>query len=161
MVRGKERRVKGLNLRLTQKEYDLLREWVKGSTCRKSSVFVRNVLFRKPFQVLYRSKSTDEFLSVALKLKNELNNIGNNFNQAIKRLHTMQSKTELAGWIINMKLERRLTPQKTDEIGSKLHDIYELLSEEAQARKRQFVGPILLDSNQAAAADEQENKAVQ
>jgi len=147
MGRSKERRVKGLNLRLTQKEYDLLSEWVKASTCRKSSVFARNVLFGKPFQVFCRSKSADEFLSIALKLKNELNSIGNNLNQAVKRLHTMQSKMELTSWIISMEIEKCRIQQKTDEIGTKLHDIYQLLSEEIQTRKKHLIGPILSDSN--------------
>jgi hypothetical protein len=43
----------------------------------------------------------------------------------------------------------------------KLQAIYEVLSEEFQARKLVAMGAILPRSNQAAAADEHENKAGQ
>jgi len=161
MARRKEKRDKGLHLRISQKEYELLQEWGKQSTCRKSSQFIRNVLFRCPIRIFYRNKSADEFLSVALKLKNELSSIGNNFNQAVKKLHTSQTNVELTTWAISMEMDKRLVLKKTSEIMEKLQAIYELLNAEVPANKSHVIGPILPDCNQAAAADERENKAGQ
>jgi len=160
MAKRKEKRVKWLHLRISQKEYDLLQEWTKQSACRKSSEFVRDALFRRPIRVFYRSKSADEFLSVALKLKNELSAIGNNFNQAVKKLHLLKTELGLREWVTNMEIEKGVVLGKTVEIGERLHAIYNLLYE-TRTRKAHLVGPILSDSLQAAAADEQENKARQ
>ena len=159
MAKRKEKRAKWLHLRINQKEHDLLQEWTKQSTCRKSSEFIRDALFRRPIRVFYRSKSTDEFLSAALKLKNELSSIGNNFNQAVRKLHLLRTEAGLKDWVANMELEKELVVRKTGEIGAKLQAIYDLLKEEVQTGKSHLDGPILSGGEQAAAADEQEKKA--
>ena len=161
MAKRKEKRAKWLHLRISQKEYDLLQEWTKRSTCRKSSEFIRDVLFQRPIRVFYRSKSADEFLSAALKLKSELSSIGNNFNQAVRKLHLLRTEAGLKEWVANMELEKEVVLKKMMEIGTKLQDIYDLLKEEVQTRKSYLDGPILSGSIQAAAADGQENKAGQ
>lgn len=159
MAKRKEKRAKWLHLRISKNEYDLLQEWTKQSTCRKSSEFIRDALFQRPIRVFYRSKSADEFLSVALKLKKELSSIGNNFNQAVRKLHLLRTEVGLKEWVANMELEKEIILRKTVAIGTTLQAIYELLKEEAQTRKSHLGGPILSDSIQAAAADEQEKKA--
>jgi hypothetical protein len=49
--------------------------------------------------VRYRNQSADEFLSVAFQLKKELNLIGNNFNQALKKLQLYREIKDLKSWI--------------------------------------------------------------
>jgi len=159
MAKRKEKRVKWLHLRISQKEYDLLQDWAKRSTCRKSSEFIRNALFQRPIRVFYRSKSADEFLSAALKLKNELSSIGNNFNQVVRKLYLLRTEIGLKEWVATMELEKEIVLKKTVEIGTALQAIYDLLKEEALTRKLHLDGPILSSSTRAAAADEQENKA--
>lgn len=158
MAKRKEKRAKWLHLRISQNEYDLLQEWTKQSTCRKSSEFIRDALFRRPIRVFYRSKSADEFLTAALKLKNELSSIGNNFNQAVRKLHLLRTEVGLKEWVANMELEKEIILRKTVEIGRTLQAIYDLLKEEGHTRRSHIVGPILSDVEQAAAADEQEEK---
>ena len=116
MAKRKEKRAKWLHLRISQKEYDILHEWTHQSTCRKSSEFVRDALFQRPIRVFYRSKSADEFLSVALKLKNELSSIGNNFNQAVKRLHTLDNFPEFKSWLIAYEQEKKMLFNTISEI---------------------------------------------
>jgi len=159
MAKGKEKRIRWLHLRISQKEYDLLQEWSKQSTCRKSSEFIRNALFQRPIRVSYRSKSADEFLSAALKLKNELSSIGNNFNQAVRKLHLLRTEIGLKEWVANMELEKEIVLKKTVEIGTTLQAIYDLLKEDVPTRKLHLGGSVLSDNEQAAAADEQEKKA--
>jgi len=161
MAKRKEKRAKWLHLRISQKEYDLLQEWTKRSTCRKSSEFIRDALFQRPIRVFYRSKSADEFLSAALKLKNELSSIGNNFNQAVRKLHLLRTEVGLKEWMANMESEKEIVVRKAGEIGAKLQAIYDLLKQEALTHKSHLDGPILSDVEQAAAADELENKARQ
>jgi len=51
--------------------------------------------------------------------------------------------------------------EKTGEMQQKMQEIYEVLNEGPRIPQSGFIAPILSDSNQAAAADEQENKAGQ
>ena len=161
MAKVKDKRANWLHIRISQREYDLLQDWRKQSTCRKLSELVRDVLFRRPIRIYYRSKSADEFLSTALKLKNELNSIGNNLNQAVKGLHSFRTDQELYTYLFNLEADRKMILSKTREIQLKIQDIYDLLIKEARSFKSGIAAPILSDGVQAAAADQRENKAGQ
>lgn len=154
-------RVKWLHLRISQEEHDLLQNLFKQSTCRKSSELLRNLVFHRPIRVFYRNKSVDEFLSVAIKLKNELNSIGNNLNQAVKGLHSFKTDREFFAYLFSLESDRKLILKKTGEIQQKLQEIYDLLNEDPRNAKSKYMAPILSDSIQTAAADEQENKSRQ
>ena len=52
-----------------------------------------------------------------------LNNIGNNFNQAVKKLHTLQQIAEFKSWIITYELEKKILFNKVDEIKNRINKI--------------------------------------
>jgi hypothetical protein len=58
-----------------------------------------------------------------INLRNELNSIGNNFNQAVKRLHTLQQIAEFKSWIITYELEKKILFNKVDEIKNRINKI--------------------------------------
>lgn len=53
------------------------------------------VLLKKPVTINYRNQSADEILSAMRQLKKELNDVGNNFNQAVHKLHTLDTVPEI------------------------------------------------------------------
>lgn len=50
------------------------------------------------------------------RLRTELNHIGNNFNQAVKRLNTIEDPNEFKAWFTAYELEKRTLSNKLDEI---------------------------------------------
>jgi MobC-like protein len=54
-------RLRRLNIRLDQKEWDKLHKLTSNSTCRSVSEYSRKVLLEKPVTVFYRNRSFDEF----------------------------------------------------------------------------------------------------
>ena len=64
-----------------------------------------------------------------VRLKKELNAIGNNFNQAVHRLHTLDHTGLLKHWIMMCEGQRDSLLKKTDEILQKAEQIYELWSQ--------------------------------
>ena len=48
----------------------------------------------------FRNQSADDFLKEMLVLKKELNGIGNNFNQAVHKLHLLDKIPEFRAWVI-------------------------------------------------------------
>ena len=70
-----------------------------------------------------RNQSLDDFMTEMIKLRNELSSIGNNFNQAVKRLHTLQQITEFKNWIITYELEKKILFNKVDEIKNRINKI--------------------------------------
>jgi hypothetical protein len=112
-----------IGLRLTGKEYKQIEKQLQNSTAKKISDYVRYVLFDKPITVYQRKQSLDDFMTEMIKLRSELNNIGNNFNQAVKKLHTLQQIAEFKSWIITYELEKKILFNKVDEIKNRINKI--------------------------------------
>ena len=88
-------RNKWLHIRLTGSEYNKIHSGFSRSTKRKLSEYVRSILLDKPITVYTRNQSYDDFVAEMILLRNELKAIGNNFNQTVKKLHTMEHETEI------------------------------------------------------------------
>jgi hypothetical protein len=58
-----------------------------------------------------------------MQLRSELNGIGNNFNQAVKKLHTLQQIAEFKSWLITYELEKQTLLNKVDEIKNRINKI--------------------------------------
>lgn len=112
----KSNRTHIIGLRLTPDEYEKIEKNWQHSTCRKLSEYVRHSLFEKPIVTTYRNQSADDFMAEMAQLRKELNHVGNNFNQAVKKLHTLQKITEFKSWLIAYEVEKRTLFNKVDEI---------------------------------------------
>jgi len=55
-------------------------------------------------------------MTEAIPLRNELNNIGNYLNRAVKKLHMLQQIPEFRNWIIAHELDKKILLNKVDEI---------------------------------------------
>ena len=64
------------------------------TTCRKLSDYARKFLLGKPKIATTRDQPLDDLMAEAIKLRNELNALGNNFNQAVKKLHILYQIAE-------------------------------------------------------------------
>jgi hypothetical protein len=125
MGRENSNRTRIIGLRLTPAEYAKVERKWKASTCRKLSDYVRHNLFEKPVTSYCRNQSLDEFMAEMVLLRNELNHIGNNFNQAVKRLHTLNQITEFRSWLIAYEVEKKTLFNKVDEIKKHVQKIAE------------------------------------
>ena len=116
-------RTRIIGLRVTLKEYEQIEEKCKNSTAKKLSEFIRRVLFEKPVTMYQRNKSLDDFMAEMMLLRNELNGLGNNFNQAVKKLHSLQQIPEFRNWIITFEIEKKILFNKVDEIKNRINKI--------------------------------------
>ena len=118
-------RTKWLHLRLNPDEYQKIFNKFSKSSCRKLSEYSRKILLDKPITTNYRNQSLDEFMLEIIRLRTELNGIGNNFNQAVKKLHTLQQISEFKDWIISSELEKKILLNKVEEIKKHIQKISE------------------------------------
>lgn len=125
MGRENSNRTRIIGLRLTTEEYvKIERKW-KASSCRKLSDYARRKLFDKPMVSTYRNQSVDDFMAEMVLLRAELNHIGNNFNQVVKRLNTLNQITEFKNWLIAYEVEKKTLFNKVDEIKKHVQKIAE------------------------------------
>jgi len=81
------------------------------------------ILLDKPITATYRNQSLDDFMTEMMWLRSELNSIGNNFNQAVRKLHTLQQIAEFKAWLITNELEKQTLLNKVDEIKNRINKI--------------------------------------
>ena len=118
-------RTRIVGLRLTPDEYAKIEKKWKASTCRKLSDYVRRNLFEKPIVTTYRSSSQDDLMAELTRLRSELNAVGNNFNQAVKKLHTLSQIAEFRNWLIAYEVEKKILSNKVDEVRNNVKKILE------------------------------------
>ena len=114
-----------ISFRVKPEEYDKIHQLLHKTTHRKLSEYAHKVLLNKPVIVKYRNESANEILSVLIQLKNELNATGNNFNQAVKKLHTLSQISEFKIWLFLYEKDIQNSIQKIEEIKTKIFQIYE------------------------------------
>jgi len=116
-MKGKHsNRTRIIGLRLTPVEYEEIHRKWKASTCRKLSEYARRALFERPIVTTYRNATQDDLMTQLSRLRVELNAIGNNLNQAVKRLNALNQIAEFAGWANAYK-------EHTDALEMMLKDI--------------------------------------
>ena len=122
-------RSKWLTIRLNEDEEKKLNHFYSRTTSNALSEYARDVLLRAPVNILYRNQTADEFLEEMILLKKELNAIGNNFNQAVHKLHTLDHDSQIKAWAILNEASKKLFMKKVDEIRERMNQIYEQWSQ--------------------------------
>lgn len=118
-----------LTIRLNEDEENILNALYSRATSNSRSEYARDVLLKAPVNILYRNQTADGFREEMIQLKNELNAIGNNFNQAVHKLHTLDHFPEIKSWAIMNEESKNIFLKKVEEIKEKMNQIYEQWSQ--------------------------------
>ena len=116
MKKENTNRTKWIHLRLTPSEMQLLKSRFEKSLCPKLSDFARKNLLGKPVVLKYRNQSVDDFIIEITRLRAELNGVGNNYNQAVKKLHTLQQIPDFRSWILSSQEEKKRLFESIEKI---------------------------------------------
>jgi hypothetical protein len=106
-MKEKNNRTKRVYVRFTEEEFTLLQKQFKSSTERKISSYIRNVLLKKPIYAGVVDQSLKDIMAELFELRKDFNGIANNFNQAVHKLHTLDSYTDIKAWLITFELSRK------------------------------------------------------
>src|SRR6201986_4520470 len=135
MTKEEAKRVKWKNLRFKPDEYELLEGRFKKTRFRKLSEYMRSLLLDKPVTVNYRDKAMDDVLEDMILLRQELNAIGNNLNQAMRSINSAHSHADTRLWmnlmsVINGKLEPSI-----NQIKERMNQYADIWSQKLRAVK--------------------------
>ncbi len=123
MSAEKSNRDKYLKVRLTSNELKSLQNKASNSSSKKLSEYVRKMIAGKPIEIHHRNESLDDFMTEMIALRTELNAIGNNYNQVVKRLHTLQHLEEIKTWLLLNESTKQILINKITEIKLKINQI--------------------------------------
>jgi MobC-like protein len=120
-----EVRNKMVVVRMNESEINQLTKFQQKTTEKDTSSYLRKVALQKPVTVKYRNESADDFLMDMLNLKKELNAIGNNFNQAVHKLHLLDKIPEFRVWVQQYDGLQKVLISKVEEIKLRMNQLYE------------------------------------
>jgi hypothetical protein len=120
-----EVRKKMVVVRLNESEDQLLQKFVRQTTEKTVSNYLRKLALGKPVTVKYRNASADDFLRDMLELKKEISAIGNNYNQAVKKLHILEKIPEFRSWILMHEKDRMAFLTKVTQIQTRVQQLYD------------------------------------
>lgn len=119
-----------LKMRVSADELKRIQQLWKKTTEKSLSNYARKNLLKQPVTVLHRNQSADAFLSEMIKLKRELNALGNNFNQTVHKMHTLERIPDFRAWIQVNEQSRNAFLLKVDQISTRLFQIHQQWSQE-------------------------------
>lgn len=114
-----------IKIRMNDDELKMVKKKQQQTTERSLSEYIRNVSMQKPITVKYRNESADDFLKQMLELKKDLNGIGNNFNQAVHKLHLLDKIPEFRVWVNQYDGLQKVLVSKVEEIKLRMNQLYE------------------------------------
>ncbi len=118
-------RTKWLHLRLTPEEYTKMQAKFSKTTCHKLSDYARKILLDKTVTATFRNQSMDDSMAELMRLIKELNSIGSNFNQAVKKLHSLEQIQEFKSWILYHEREEKMLLNKVEEVKNNVQKMAE------------------------------------
>ncbi len=123
MTGKKNNRTRFVGLRFTPDEYDKIEQRRQTTTTKHVSEYIRRVLLNRELTVGIRNKSLDDFMAEMILLRVELNHIGTNFNQAVKKLNTLSHITEFKTWLSQHENDKQNLLNKINSIKEKINQI--------------------------------------
>lgn len=118
-------RKRRIYVRLTDKEFTTLESRYKNTTCRSVSDYVRHCLFAKPITTIIRDASADEAIRLMSHLNRELNAIGTNFNQLVRKVNAASQVAEMKGLLLLFESQKKTLLSKIDEVKEQLQKLAE------------------------------------
>jgi len=118
-------RKRRIYVRLTDKEFSTLESRCKNTTCRSVSDYVRRCLFSKQITMITRDASADEAIMKMSHLNRELNAIGNNFNQLVRKVNASSQAAEIRGLLLLFDSQKKAMLSKIDEVKEQLQKLAE------------------------------------
>jgi hypothetical protein len=112
-----------ISIRVKPAEYTVIYGFFKTTTCKKLSQYIRKVLLNKPVVILYRDESSREILTALNQISRELSAVGNNFNQTVHKLHTLDHIPEIKLWASLTESSRQNVVKKIEEIRISINQI--------------------------------------
>ncbi|OOQ60295.1 plasmid mobilization protein [Mucilaginibacter pedocola] len=135
MEKDNENRSKYLKIRLRPSEEEILDKRYKKSTFQSLSEYGRALLLGKPVTIIYRDRSMDDVLEELVKLRRELNYVGNNLNQAVRNINSAHGYADNRLWLDLLKVINGKLSPSIEKIKERIHNYADIWSQRSKAGK--------------------------
>jgi len=126
MDQQQPKRTQWITIRMSPEEHQEAERLSKETTCRSLSEYARNAVLGKPVVMNFRNRSLDDFNTDMIALQNELNAIGKNFNQLVRRLHTLKHVPDIRQWMLINEEDKTRLFRHIETISNTISKAYQL-----------------------------------
>ena len=130
MPKDQIKRSKWLTIRMTPEEYAQVEKLTAQTTCDSISEYARRAVLGKPVIMRYRNQSLDDFMADMIQLRQDLNQVGNNFNQSVHKLHTLRHVPDIQQWVLLNETDKTQLFRQIEAISNTINKAYQLWSRE-------------------------------
>src|SRR5882757_797312 len=106
-------RLRRLNIRLSDQEWDKVHQLSANTTCRSISEYARKILLDKPVRVFYRNQSFDNFEEQMIRLIPELETADATLDRLVQKLDPLKNipelRTDIAAILFYKELQTKIT----------------------------------------------------
>lgn len=124
-MKEESNRTQRVTIRLMPEEHARIQAKFKTTTCRKFSEYARLVLLNQQHKITPRNQQLDDFMQELIRLRADLHGISNNFNQAVKKLHTLNQIAEFRIWLMTWTNNKEKFDNSIKEIKSSINKMAE------------------------------------
>ncbi|RKD15213.1 hypothetical protein BCY91_06785 [Pelobium manganitolerans] len=135
MKKEQSNRTIWFTIRLMPDEYAHIKQSCKKTMFRNLSDYGRNVLLEKTITVLHRDQAIDDTLEELILLRKELNFFGNNFNQTVRKLNSVNGMPEAKHWQSMLEVLRDQLEPSLRQIKERINNYSDLWSQKLLAEK--------------------------
>jgi hypothetical protein len=125
VMKEETNRTQRITIRLMPEEYTRIQGKFKTTTCRKLSEYARLALLGQQHKITPRNQQLEDFMQELIRLRADLHGISNNFNQAVKRLHTYSQIAEFRIWLMAWSNTKERLDDSIREIKSSINKMAE------------------------------------
>jgi hypothetical protein len=130
MEHQQQPRTKWLTIRMSEEEYQAVEALSRQAMRQTLSEYARKTVLGKPIIMKYHDESMDKFIDRMIELKDELKSIGNNFNQVVRRLHSLKNLPDLQQWILVNEQEKTRIFRLIETISTNINEAKKVWSRE-------------------------------
>jgi hypothetical protein len=126
MDQQQPKRTTWITIRMSEEEHFAAEQRWKETTCKSLSEYARKAVLGKPVVMNFRNRSLDDFNAGMIPLQNELNAIGKNFNQLVRRLHTLKQIPDIREWVLVNEEDKTRLFRQIETISNTISKAYQL-----------------------------------
>lgn len=99
------------------------------------SEYTRDILLKKQITFIYRNKSMDDVLEELILIRKELNLVGNNFNQVVRKLNSVSDPSDAKPWEATLTVLRDELQPAIIHIKDRMNDFSDIWSQGLSNKK--------------------------
>ncbi|RRN77385.1 plasmid mobilization relaxosome protein MobC [Pseudoxanthomonas sp. SGD-10] len=124
-----------ITIRFTKAESERIEKKFGETRFLSRTEYLRNMILNRKIISYYRNQSLDEVMEELILLRQELNFVGHNFNQAVRKLNAFAEMPDAETWKAALSCLKNQIEPKIHQIKDRIQNYAEIWSQKSSQEK--------------------------